>query len=440
MERTNADVFQQATRERRGWYLYDWANSAFATTTVSLFLGPYLTSMAKAAADPSGYIYPLGVPVDARSFWSYMVSLSVVLQVLVLPVVGAIADYGRRKREALAVTAYLGAIAAMLMFFIDNGHYLFGGALFIIANVSFGASIVIYNSFLPEIAGPLDRDDVSSKGWGIGYLGGGLLLALNLVLYLKADAIGISEKMAVRISLCSAGAWWAVFTIPVLLALRNRGPARSLPPGSSALGTALRQLRGTFREPRSYREAFAFLIAYLLYNDAIQAVLALATQFGSDELKMPVSQLTMAILMAQFVGFFGAIGFNWLASKITAHRAVMFSLVVWTGVLFYIYLSVKTATEFFVLVAIASLVMGGSQALSRSLFAQLIPKGREAEYFGIYEISDKGTSWLCPILFGLALQFTKSYRLAILSLVIFFVAGLAMLTRVDMAKGESAVA
>jgi UMF1 family MFS transporter len=429
-----------SARERHGWYLYDWANSAFATTTVSLFLGPYLTSMAKAAADPAGYIYPLGVPVDARSFWSYMVSLSVVLQVLVLPLVGAIADYGRRKREALAVTAYLGAIAAMLMFFLDNGHYLFGGVLFIISNVSFGASIVIYNSFLPEIAGPLDRDDVSSKGWGIGYLGGGLLLALNLVLYLKADAIGISEKMAVRISLCSAGAWWAVFTIPVLLALRNRGPARSLPPGASALMTALRQLRGTFRELRTYREAFAFLIAYLLYNDAIQAVLALATQFGSDELKMPVSQLTMAILMAQFVGFFGAIGFNWLASRITAIRAVMFSLVVWTGVLFYIYLSVKTATEFFVLVGIASLVMGGSQALSRSLFAQLIPKGREAEYFGIYEISDKGTSWLCPILFGLALQFTKSYRLAILSLVIFFVAGLAMLTRVDVAKGERAVA
>jgi UMF1 family MFS transporter len=155
---------------------------------------------------------------------------------------------------------------------------------------------------------------------------------------------------------------------------------------------------------------------------------------------MPVSQLTMAILMAQFVGFFGAIGFNWLARAITAHRAVMFSLVVWTGVLFYIYLSVKTATEFFVLVGIASLVMGGSQALSRSIFAQLVPKGREAEYFGIYEISDKGTSWMCPIIFGLALQFTKSYRLAILSLVIFFVAGLAMLTRVDVAKGERAVA
>jgi MFS transporter, UMF1 family len=410
--------------------MYDWANSAFATTVVTLFLGPYLTSLAKAAADAHGNVYPLGITVDARSYWSYAVSLSVVAQVLVLPVVGAIADYGRRKRETLAVTAYFGAAVTIAMFFLEGTRYLLGGALFLLANVSFGASIVIYNSFLPEIAAPEERDQVSSTGWGIGYLGGGLLLALNLLLYLKASAVGISESMAVRISLCSAGVWWAVFTIPAIRSLKNRGPVRPLPPGASATGTAFRQLRGTFRELRTYRQAFAFLIAYLLYNDAIQAVLALATQFGSDELKMPVSQLTMAILMAQFVGFFGAIAFDWLARWITAHRAVMVSLVIWTGVLFYIYISVKTATEFFVLVGIASMVMGGSQALSRSIFAQLIPKGKEAEYFGIYEISDKGTSWLCPILFGLALQFTKSYRFAILSLVIFFVAGLALLARV----------
>ena len=160
-----------------------------------------------------------------------------------LPAMGAIADYGRRKREALAVTAYFGSFVTMLMFFVDNGHYLFGGVLFILSNVSFGASIVIYNSFLPEIAGPSERDDVSSKGWGIGYIGGGLLLALNLLLYMKADAIGISEKMAVRISLCSAGVWCALFTIPAVVLLRNRGAARPLPPGASAIGTAFRQLR-----------------------------------------------------------------------------------------------------------------------------------------------------------------------------------------------------
>jgi UMF1 family MFS transporter len=428
------------SREKRGWYLYDWANSAFATTVVTLFLGPYLTALAKAAASSDGMVHPLGIPVDPRSFWSYMVSISVAAQVLVLPVVGAIADYGRRKKEVLAATAYLGASATIAMFFLKGGDYLFGGLLFLIANVSFGASSVIYNSFLPEIASPEERDAVSSTGWGIGYLGGGLLLALNLLLYLRADKIGLSEGLAVRISLSSAGVWWAVFTIPVILALRNRGTAKRLPEGQSAAGTAVRQLSRTLREMRQYPQTLMFLAAYLLYNDAIQTVLSIATQFGNDELKIPVSQLTLVILMAQFVGFFGAIGFNWLAIQIGAKRAVEASLVIWTGVVVYIYAIVRTNVEFFVMGAIVALVMGGSQALSRSLYAQLVPKSKEAEYFSIYEISDKGTSWLCPILFGLTLQFTGKYRLAVLSLVIFFVAGLLVLLKVDVARGERDVA
>ena len=185
------------SREKRGWYLYDWANSAFATTVIALFLGPYLTALAKAAADTGGFVHPLGIRIDARSFWSYMVGVSVAAQVLVLPVAGAIADYGRKKKEALGATAYLGAAATMAMFFLRGSSYLFGGLLFLIANVSFGASVVIYNSFLPEIAAPEERDAVSSKGWAIGYLGGGLLLALNLLLYLGAAKIGITEGLAV---------------------------------------------------------------------------------------------------------------------------------------------------------------------------------------------------------------------------------------------------
>jgi UMF1 family MFS transporter len=428
------------SREKRGWYLYDWANSAFATTVVTLFLGPYLTALAKTAASADGLVHPFGIPVDPRSFWSYIVSISVAAQVLVLPVVGAIADYGRRKKEVLAVTAYLGASATMAMFFLQGADYLFGGVLFLVANVSFGASSVIYNSFLPEIASPEERDAVSSKGWGIGYLGGGLLLALNLALYLRADKIGVSEGLAVRISLSSAGVWWAGFTVPVILALRNRGAARQLPAGQSALGTAVRQLRHTLGEIRQYPQTLLFLIAYLLYNDAIQTVLSIATQFGNDELKIPVSQLTLVILMAQFVGFFGAIGFNRLAREIGAKRAVIASLIVWTGVVVYIYAIVQTTAEFFVMGAIVALVMGGSQALSRSLYAQLVPKGKEAEYFSIYEISDKGTSWLCPILFGLTLQWTGKYRLAVLSLIVFFVAGLLVLLKVDVARGEQDVA
>ena len=308
--------------------------------------------------------------------------------------------------------------------------------LFLVANVSFGASVVIYNSFLPEIAPPEDRDAVSSKGFGIGYIGGGLLLALNLVLYLERDKIGMSESMAVRISLSSAGVWWAIFTIPTLLALHNRGRARMLTPGHGAVRTVLTQLGHTLREVRHFPQTLTFLIAYLLYNDAIQTVITLSSQFGNDELKIPVSQLTLAILMVQFVAFFGAFAFNWIAAAINAKRAVVVSLVIWSAILVYIYASVKTTLQFFIAAAVVGMVLGGSQALSRSLYAQIVPKSKESEYFSIYEVSDKGTSWMCPLLFGLALQFTKSYRMAILSLIVFFVAGLLVLLRVDIAKGE----
>lgn len=429
---------EYSVREQRGWYLYDWANSAFVTTGVALFLGPYLTAMAKAAADPAGLVHPLGLSIDARSYWSYLVSLSVILQVLVLPIVGAVADYGHRKKQYLAATAYFGAAAATAMFWLQGTAYLWGGALFILANVSFGASVVIYNSFLPQIAPPEQRDAVSSRGWGIGYIGGGLLLALNLLLYLNAERIGISETMAVRISLGSAGAWWAVFTIPTLLTLRNRKPAHAIHGGQSPVRAVLGQLRHTASDIRRYPETMTFLIAYLLYNDAIQAVLALASQFGNDELKIPVSSLTMAILLVQFVGFFGAIGFQWLAALTDAKRAILLSLVLWTATLIYLFAWVRSQTDFFIAAAMVAIVMGGSQALSRSLFAQLIPKGKEAEYFSIYEISDKGTSWLSPLVFGLALQITHSYRQAILSLIIFFIAGLLVLMRVDVKKGAAA--
>jgi UMF1 family MFS transporter len=206
---------------------------------------------------------------------------------------------------------------------------------------------------------------------------------------------------------------------------------------NSAAGAVFGQLRHTLADIRRYPQTMIFLIAYLLYNDAIQAVLALASQFGSDELKIPVASLTLAILMVQFVGFFGAIGFQWLAAVTDAKRAIAVSLVLWTVTLIYLFKWVYNTREFFIAAAIVAIVMGGSQALSRSLFAQLIPKGKEAEYFSIYEVSDKGTSWVSPLVFGLALQITHSYRQAVLSLIVFFIAGLVVLTKVDVKRGEA---
>jgi UMF1 family MFS transporter len=426
-------------REQVGWCMYDFANSAFYTTVITLFLGPYLTALATNGADAAGYVHPFGIPVYARSFWSYAVSLSVILQVIFLPMVGAIADYGRRKKEVLGATAYLGALATIGMFFLQGSDYLMGGVLFLIANVSFGAAEVIYNSFLPEIAPPADRDTVSSKGYAYGYIGGGVLLALNLALFLGAGKIGITEGMAVRISLSSAGAWWAIFTIPTLMTLHNRGPAHTIPLGKSALATTIEQLAHSLKSLSHYPQAALFLVAFLLFNDAIQTVIALASQFGADELKIPQAQMTMTILMVQFVAFFGSLGFNWVASKTSAKRAVIVSLLIWIAVVLDIFF-VTTSVQFFLMAGVVALVLGGSQALSRSLFAQLVPKGREAAYYGVYEITDKGTSWICPIIFGLALQFTKSFRVAILSLLFFFIAGLLVLLKVNVEKGERDVA
>jgi MFS transporter, UMF1 family len=425
-------------QEQRGWYFYDWANSAFYTTVVTVFFGPYVTTvLARNAADPAGFIYPLGIQVAVRAYWEYLISAAVILQVLLLPLLGALADYSHRKKQLLGLFAYAGAAATVAMLFLKGSAYVWGGFLFLVANTAFGASVVIYNSFLPEIAPPEERDSVSSKGWGIGYIGGGLLLGLNLLMYVKPAALGLTEDLAVRLSLASAGLWWAVFTIIPLRALRNRQPARRLVRGDNAVVASLRQLAATMRDIRRYPQTLKFLLAYLLYNDAIQTVIALATQFGHDELKISMGSLALSILMVQFVAFFGSMAFNWLAAATGAKRAVIFSLVIWTAVVLLMYSWVHTTAQFFAMAAVVALVLGGSQALSRSLFAQMIPKSREAEYFSIYEISDKGTSWLCPLAFGLAIQFTGSYRLATLTLAAFFLAGLFVLARVDVRKAAA---
>jgi MFS transporter, UMF1 family len=422
-------------REQVGWYFYDFANSAFASTVLTLLLGPYIVEVAKNAAGPDGLVHPLGIPVDPRSWWSYLVAISVILQCVLLPLVGAWADASSHKKRMLAIWAYAGAGATILMFFITGSAYLFGGLLFLVANVAFGASVVVYNSFLPDIAAPEERDAVSSKGWGLGYLGGGLALAINLWLFAKADSLGLSQAMAARINLASAGAWWALFTIIPLLTLRNR-PSLVGKSESKLSGTFL-QLWHTLAGMRRYPQTLTFLIAYLLYNDAVQAVIALAGQFGSDELKIPMSSLALAILMVQFVAFAGALIFGYLAKLMGAKSAVIVSLVIWSGALIAVYFTVRNTFQFFVMCAVVAVVLGGTQALSRSLFSQMIPKGKEAEYFGVYEISDKGSSWMAPLFFGLALQFTGSYRIAILSLIVFFIAGLLVLLRVNVARAAA---
>lgn len=416
--------------ERLSWYFYDWANSAFSTTVATVFLGPYITELAKQHA-VDGLIDVLGFKIAAGSFFPYVISLSVFLQVFLLPIIGALADYSHRKKQLLLTFAYLGALATMALYFVTSDTYLLGGLLFIIANISFGASVVLYNAYLPDIAEEKERDEVSSRGWAFGYIGGGILLALNLAFVSFADQLGLTIGNAIRISLASAGIWWAIFTLIPAFGLKIRGAAKAIPEGKNYLAVSMQQLIHTFKHLPSYPQTLLFLIAYLLYNDAIQTVIVIAAQFGSQELGLSIGILTGVILMVQFVAFTGALIFNFLAKKFGNKHAIMISLVIWIGAVLYAYGLLYTASGFIFLGVIMGLVLGGSQALSRSLFSLMIPSGKESEYFSIYEISERGTSWLGPLLFGLVFQFTGNYRLALLSLITFFVIGLILLFKVD---------
>jgi MFS transporter, UMF1 family len=434
-DRPVAPADRALRRERLGWYSYDWAMSAFNTTVISVFLAPYLTSVAEAAADADGRIHPLGISIPPGSLFGYVVSLSVVLQVAVLPLTGAVADRSGGKRQLLAATTLAGALCTMALFFVAGDGYLLGSGLFILANIAFGAATVVYYSWLPDLAGPDERDAVSSRGWALGYLGGALLLAANLALYTQYEALGVTQSQAVRICLSSAGVWWAGFAVVSIALLRNRRPAGgdAAPSTALALRASVGQLRSTVRDMRRYPLTLWFLGAYLLFNDGVQTVITVSAQFGAEELELSQTTLVSAILLVQVVAFLGASGMGRIAESVGAVRTVLGSLVVWVGVLVAAcFLTPGEATQFYLLAVVIGFVLGGTQALSRSLFSQLIPPGKEAEYFGFYTISDRGTSWLGTFLFALTYQLTDSYRYAIVSLVVFFVVGGVLLAKLDL--------
>ncbi|MFC0007594.1 MFS transporter [Micromonospora siamensis] len=431
-------------RERRGWYLYDWANSAFQTTVITVFLGPFLTTVTELAAgcelgadSCDGVVHPLGIRVAAGSYYPYLISLSVFLTVFVLPVVGAVADRSVHKKRLLAAAAFAGAGATIAFAFVTGERYLLGGALFLVANISFGAAVVVYNSFLPQLGGPDERDAISSRGWAIGYLGGGLLLALNLVAVSMLSEDGNPQRTLdlARWSIVSAGVWWAAFTLLPLRWLREHPTAEALRGGGNVLTDGFRQLGRTLREIKAYPLTLFFLLAFLVYNDGIQTVITLASQYGTEELRLEQGTLIVTILLVQFLAFGGALALGALARRIGAWKTVLLSLVLWTGVIIAAFrLPAEAPVPFMILGGCIGLVLGGSQALSRSLFSQLIPAGKEGEYYGFYEISDKGTSWLGPLAFGLVFQLTSSYRVGLVSLLIFFVLGFALLAAVPIRR------
>jgi MFS transporter, UMF1 family len=366
----------------------------------------------------------------------------VLLTVFVLPVMGAIADRAPRKKPLLAGAAFLGAGATIAMVFVTGDRYWLGGLLFLVANIAFGAAVVVYNSFLPQLAAPDDRDKVSSRGWALGYLGGGLLLLANLVAVTLLSVDGDDQRTLdiARFCIVSAGVWWAVFTLIPLRWLKEHPAAGAATARGNVLTDGFKQLGHTLRSLKAYPLTLFFLLAYLIYNDGIQTVIALAAQFGSEELDLEQSTLIVTILIVQFLAFGGALALGALATRIGARKTVLLSLALWLIVIVAAYwLPEGQPLPFMLLGAGIGIVLGGSQALSRSLFSQLIPEGKEGEYYGFYEISDKGTSWLGPLLFGLIFQLTDSYRLGIISLIVFFVVGGVLLALVPIRRAITAV-
>ncbi len=468
-------------RQHRAWYVYDWANSAYVTTTATVLLGPYLTAVARADACPNlaegvdctESLRVLGVPISAGSLVFYAVTLSTVVSAVILPLVGAIADRSRHQRQLLGGFAWIGALAAASMFFVTGSNWQLGVGLLLVANTALGSSLVVYDAILCQIATPDERDGVSSRGWAMGYLGGFLLLAANLALVTLHDSLGLTEGQAVRVSLLSAGVWWGAFTLVPVLGLRNRVPvdpvlvepvpvesipaepvpvepgtgvdvgkppataaASPTPPRASLLKGSFTQLADTLRHLRGYRNTWMFLLAYLLFNDGIQTVIGASSVYGAEELGLPTESLIITILMVQLVAFGGALLFGRLAGRYGAKRTILAGLVLWTVVVVVgFFLPAGNFPLFLALAGLIGLVLGGTQALSRSLFSQLVPLGREAEYFSLYQAAERGTSWFGTFLFGLVYQLSGSYRPAIVSLVVFFVLGGLLLTRVRIREG-----
>lgn len=445
-------------REHRGWCWYDWANSVFPTSVTTVFLSLYLTTVATRAAEadvarnglnacPGGDalrqcdISMLGLTFPAGSLWGYLLSMATVVQVLVLPITGAIADRTRNKRMMLAVAAFGGATATSLLALVADRNWQLGVVLFVLANICFGAAVVVYYSFLPEIAAADERDQLSTRGWAFGYLGGGVALALHLMIYLGHEAVGLSADAAVRLVFLSSGIWWALFTLLPLATLRgqhqssDRHPGGGTKHGTSVVTAGFRQLLTTVREAKYFPLTLGFLGAYMVFTDGINTVTKVAAQYGRLELGLPQEALIVTILIVQFIAFVGGVLHGLLARRLGAKKTIMISLVVWVLVLGAAYfVQAGQLWQFYGVAVGIGLVLGGTNALSRSVFSQMVPAGSEAQYFSLYEIGERSTSWLGPLVFAAVGQATGSFRLAIISLVVFFVVGLVLVSLVPVRR------
>lgn len=407
------------------WAMYDWANSAFATTIMGAVLPVYYASVAAA-----------GLPGNtATVYWAYTTSISLLIAAIASPILGALADFSGTKKRLLAIFAFIGIVGTALLYFVKTGDWLMASLFFIVGELGFAGSLVFYDSLLPHIVSPEnpeEMDQVSSRGYALGYLGGGILLAINLAMIMLApkEYTGLMS----RLSFLSVALWWFVFSIPLLKIVPE--PGRRILAGEehyNPLQASFSRLGHTFREITKYRQLFLFLVAFWFYNDGIGTIIKMATIYGA-EIGLGQTALIGTLLMVQFVGIPFAFLFGWLAKKIGAKKSIYLSLLIYTAIAIFGYF-LQAEWQFWTLGFAVATVQGGSQALSRSLFGRMMPKSKSAEFFGFFSVSEKFAGIAGPLVFGVVGQIVGNSRLSIVSLVIFFIVGAILLSRVNVEEG-----
>lgn len=421
--------------ELRAWAMYDWALSGLQTVIMTAIFPIYFVRVAAAHLPGSG-----GTQLYARAN-----TVAMLIVAVVSPVLGAMTDYKGNKKAFLAFCTVIGASGAAAMFFVHRGDVALASWLFVVALIGGSGCLVFYESLLPHIASPEEMDRVSTAGYALGYLGGGLLAALNLLWIQRPEWFGLpygdnlSESDAtlpVRLAFISVAVWWILFSIPLFR--RVAEPVRKLESDEQAAANPVRAALGrvieTLRELRRYRNAFLMLVAFLLYNDGVQTIIKMAAAYGT-EIGIGQGALIAAFVLVQFVGVPCAFAFGWIASRTGAKPAIFGGLLVYIAITILGYF-MDSAADFFVLAVLVGTVQGGTQALSRSLFASMIPPHKSGEFFGFYSIFEKFAGIFGPLLFDLTIAATGTSRNAILSVIVFFIAGAMLLHFVDVDKGQ----
>lgn len=415
---------KQHKRAIFGWTMYDWANSVFATTIMAAVLPVYYASVAINRPDQ---------PEMATAYWAYTTTIALLLVSLLGPILGSMADFMGGKKRFLSLFVVIGAIGTALLYFVGPGDWMLASGFFIIGSIGFSGSLVFYDSLLPHVARPEEMDKVSSRGYAMGYLGGGLLLAVNLAMIMLAPD-DLTQLMT-RISFLTVAVWWMVFTIPLWKFVKE--PKRSLMEGEGGhenpVVAAIHRLGKTFASIRQYKELLKFILAFWLYNNGIGTIIYMASIYGT-ELQFGKTTIIGTLLMVQFVAIPFALLFGWMGNKLGTKKSILISLGIYACIAVGGYF-MQQEIHFWMLGFAVAMVQGGSQALSRSLFGRMMPKSKSAEFYSFFAVSEKIAGTVGPLVFGLATQIFGGGRMGIISLVIFFILGGLLLTRVDEKAG-----